>query len=157
MKAWLAAALGSLFIMGSSSGAVMHERGKAPMNERPASTSRAMRDGAGDKIVDIACVAAAVSARETSLSTGAALQTQAVAAAYTARAAALTAAYTGTDATAVKTAVKKAWSDFATATKGAKLTWQKNKESSWKTYKESVKACKGAEGITDSQNAGTEQ
>ncbi len=157
MKAWLAAALGSLFIMGSSSGAAMQERGRAPMNERPASTSRAMKDGGGDRPVDIACVAAAVSARETSLSAGAALQTQAVAAAYAARATALTAAYTGTDAAAVKTAVKKAWSDFAAATKGAKLTWQKNKESSWKTYREAAKACKGAESITDSQNAGTEQ
>ena len=158
VKAWLTAALGSIFLMGSTTGAGMHEKDRRPMNERPASTSRPMASSSrAMKDVDIACVGAAVAARETSLSSAAATQNQAVATAYAARAAALNTAYAGTDAQAVKESVKKAWEDFSKATKGAKQTWQRSKENSWKTFKDAVKACKGAEAITDTSSVSMEQ
>lgn len=156
MREWLVAAIGTLFAFGSSTGPLLYEKGRPPMNERPASSSRPLREGA-QRDVDIACVKAAVAARENSLSSAASTQSQAVAAAYTTRAAALDAAYSASDPKTVKQNSKKAWDEFSKIVKGAKQTWQRSKENSWKTFKDAVKACKGSENITDASGISMEQ
>lgn len=162
VKSWLVAAIGSLFAVGSSTGAGLPHNDRPPVRERPATSSRERNERPASstrqtKIVDIACVGAAVAARETALTSAASTETQAIAAAYTARASALSAAYQNTDPTQAKAAVKKAWSDFTSATKGAKQTWQRSRENSWKTYRDAAKQCKGAEDITDSSNMSADQ
>ena len=162
VKSWLVAAIGSLFAVGSSTGAGMPHNDRPPIRERPATSSRERNERPASstrptKIVDIACVGTAVAARENALTSAASTETQSVAAAYAARASALNAAYQNTDPTQVKTAVKKAWSAFTSATKGARQTWQRSRENSWKTFRDAAKQCKGAEDIADSSNSSAEQ
>ena len=151
VRTWLAAALGSIFLAGSTTGASVPRNDRPPMRERPASSTREI------STVDIACVSAAVAVREQAISTAAATQSQALASAYATRALSLQTAYAGTDPTTVKMEVKKTWEVFATANKGAKQTWLRSRENSWKTFREAVKACKGVESITDSANAASDQ
>ncbi len=151
MKEWLVAAIGSMFLLGSSSGAAIQEKGKMPRPERPASTSQQMRN------IDITCVAAAVNTRETTLASVVSTHQQSVAAAYAARKTALASAYTGSDPQAVKTAVKKAWTDFQTAGKSAKQIAERSRKNTWEAFKTAMKACKGGESVGDAQNASTDQ
>ncbi len=151
MREWLAAAIGSIFLAGSSTGAALPRNDRAPIKERPASSTRQI------SAIDIACISAAVAARESALATVLATKNGTETAAYTARATALSAAYTGTDAKVVKASVKTAWDAFATAQKNAKMTYQRGRESTWQTFKSAIKACKGGESVSDSRNSTIEQ
>ncbi len=104
----------------------------------------------------IACVGAAVNARETALSTAASAQAQAMTAAYGARATALQAAYANTTTAAVKAAVKSAWSGFNTSMKSARTAWQTARNGAWKTFRTAVAACKAPVGVSDSANSSSE-
>jgi hypothetical protein len=161
IRTWLAAALGSIFLAGSSTGAGLPRADKMPMKERPASTTRELGRNASTTrpsiAVDVMCVGNAVNARELTLSTSAAAHSQTVAGAYSARATALASAYTGTDPKTVKAQVKSAWDTYATTVKDAKKAWQTGRENAWKTFRSAVKVCKGGESINDSANASLEQ
>lgn len=150
VKEWLAAAIGSLMIAGSSTGAAINRENRQPDRERPASTTRLVTTA------DVMCVGAAVQARETSLSAAAATQAAATADAYKTRATALASAYSGSDPKAVRENVRKSWDAFKTSTKNAKATWQRSKDNAWKTFRESVKSCKGATEISDASNSSAE-
>lgn len=151
IRSWLAATVGTLFIAGSSTGAALQHNEQRPNPERTGTSTRQIQ------AVDVACVQAAISARELALSSAATTQSQAVIAAYAARASALSAAYTGTDPKVIKKNVKSAWEAFSTATKNAKKTWQRGRENTWNTFRTAVKACKGGESVSDSTNASVEQ
>ncbi len=148
IRSWLAAALGTLFLAGSSTGASLPNNDQRP--HQPAAARQALA-------VDTACVGAAVHAREEALTLASAAQTQTVAAAYAARAAALDTAYTSTDLSSVRNSVRTAWDTFATVTKNAKKTWQSGRENAWKTFRNAIKSCKGAESVSDASSAPLEQ
>ncbi len=161
MREWLAAALGSLFLAGSTSGAALPRNDSMMGKERP-TTSALQKDRPASSsrqidAVDVACINTAVATRESTLATALGTHQQTMTAAYAARAAALTAAYTGTDQKTIKANVKKAWDDFATTQKNAKMTSQRSRENTWKTFKTSVKACKGGDSVSDARNASMEQ
>jgi hypothetical protein len=75
IRTWLAAALGSIFLAGSSTGAGLPRADKMPMKERPESTTRELGRNASTTrpsiAVDVMCVGNAVNARELTLSTSA--------------------------------------------------------------------------------------
>ncbi len=101
----------------------------------------------------IACVGAAVSARETAIDAGLTAYTQAVATAYSARATALTQAYaTATSTQAVKVGVKSAWSAFNSSFKSAGSTWRTAKSGAWSAFSSAVKACKAPAGTADASS-----
>ncbi len=105
----------------------------------------------------VACVSNAVNAREQALDSGISTYTQAVSAAYMARASALRAAYSQTPGNSVIVkAVKAAWSAFNTAMKSARGAWQSIRASAWSAFRTSVNACKAPAVATDSANASSE-
>ncbi len=164
MREWLAAALGSLFLAGSSTGAALPRMEKQMGKERPATSSMQMmakdRPASSTKTgqaIDPACIAAAVATRETALATVVSTQHQSIATAYAARATALNTAYAGTDAKTIKENVKKAWDTFAESKKNAKQTAQRGRDNTWNTFKSAAKACKGSESISDARNASLDQ
>ena len=162
IRSWLAAALGSIFLAGTTTGAGLPRNDRQPENRPPASSTRPFLEGRASTTpasqpVDIACVGAAVAARETALITASAAETQTVAGAYTTRASALQAAYSATDAKVVRGQVKAAWDTFGTTVKGAKKTWQTGRENAWKTFRAAAKVCKGGESISDTSSQGLEQ
>lgn len=99
--------------------------------------------------VDTACMATAVSARDTSIAT--ALQT--VVTGIQTRGQALAAAWGNTDPTARKTAVKAANTAFA----GTWKTFNTARKTAWSTYAASAKKCRAApaEVATPSNEAGS--
>ena len=106
------------------------------------------------KNVDMTCVAAAVAAREASLSAGISTYTTAVNTAYTTRASALATAYGQTGNDAIKAAVKTASQQFSTSVKGAKTAWQKAAQTTWNTFRTAIKSCgSNASSIVDTSNA----
>lgn len=150
IKEWLAAAIGSVMMFGSSS-AGMAQNDARPMKDRPASTTRHV------SATDIACVGAAVAAREAALSSAMQTHGGAVLAAYTSRASALASAYGASDPKTVRTGVRKAWDDFGKAMKTAKKEWQSAREKAWSGFKAAVKQCGPAnEQIADTGNASSE-
>jgi hypothetical protein len=104
----------------------------------------------------IACIGAAVNAREATLNAGIATYTNAVQAAYTARATALNNAYTGTTTKQVRDSVKKAWSTFRASIKDARQTWKTTQKDAWATFKTAAKACKAPSGASDSEHSSSE-
>jgi hypothetical protein len=107
--------------------------------------------------VNIMCVSAAVSTRETSLSAGAATYTSAINTAYATRAAALATAYGLSGNDNIRSAVKSSWKQFTTTTQGAKRAWQKSRESTWQTFRTAIKSCgTGAATVSDIENYGSE-
>lgn len=97
----------------------------------------------------IACVGAGVNGRETALTVGAGVYTQAVTGAYSLRGTALASAYTKTSAIDMKSAVKSAWSSFTSAIKSARGAWQTTRESAWKSYRTTIANCKASSGVSD--------
>lgn len=107
--------------------------------------------------LNIMCVSAAVSARETSLNAGVATYTNAIKTAYTTRAAALATAYGLSGNDTIRAAVKTAWKQYTSSTQGAKRAWQKSRESTWQTFRTAIKSCgTGAAAIADIENSGWE-
>lgn len=104
----------------------------------------------------IACVGAAVSAREAALDTAIAAHGTTINAAYTARATALSAAYGKTTAGEVRAAVKAAWNAFSSAIRSAQKAWKTARNTAWATFRTSVKACKVPGSISDGEKVGLE-
>lgn len=104
----------------------------------------------------IACVGAAVAAREATLDTAMTTFNGAQNAAYAARAAALQQAYTQTTLAAVKTAVKAAWSAFRTTMSTARHGWQTARVGAWAAYRTTAVACKAPAGTGDGSNSSSE-
>lgn len=107
--------------------------------------------------VDLACVAAAVAARERSLSTGVGTYTQSVSSAYSTRASALASAYAGSDLATIRAAVKTSWQNFGAALKLAQKSWRTAQQAAWTQFKIATKSCgAGAASVADSTNATAE-
>ena len=105
----------------------------------------------------IACVGAAVNMREQTLDSAMMTFTQGANGAYSARAAALQQAYMQTGGnSAIRTAVKAAWTTFTTSMRTARKAWQSARTSAWEKFRTDAKACKAPATISDSANATSE-
>ena len=104
----------------------------------------------------IACVGAAVAAREAALGTAVKTHTEAVEAAYTTRAIELSGAYSNTTAKTVQAGVKVSWADFNKSVRTAAATWKESRNSAWSAFRTAVKACKAGGDVTDASNSGSE-
>ena len=104
--------------------------------------------------VNIACIAAAVAAREAILQTAIGTNGTDISAAYSARASALASAYVQTDTSAIRKAVKTAWTTFSAALRVAHKNWKTAQQGAWSQFKTALKACGGsATTVSDSANA----
>lgn len=122
----------------------------------PAFAATATTTPAGISPATLTCVGSAVAARESALGTGIGTFNQAVAAAYSARATALAAAYATGNGTQARTGVKAAWSTFSKSVSSARAAWKTSRLNAWTTYRTTVKTCHAAPSATDSQNSVSE-
>ena len=150
MFEWLTAAASSA-ILGSSSTPGMLQKFREKMQIRPGMVKERMYASA-----DIQCVAAAVAAREASLSAGAKTHGDAVSAAYSARASALGSAYTATSTPAIRHAVKGVWETFNAAIRTARKSWQTVRDAAWSQFRSAIKNCKASTEVLDTANAYSE-
>ncbi len=104
----------------------------------------------------IACVRTAVTNRESSLDSAIGIYTQSVNTAYSTRASALASAYTLTDRTSIRNAVRAAWSAFNSSMKSARKAWQSARESAWNTFRTASRTCKVPSDISDQSNMGSD-
>ena len=104
----------------------------------------------------LACVSAAVDARETSLNAGITTHGQALNTAYTTRAAALHSAYAAGTNDQVKSAIKVAWTAFRSSIMDVNKAWVTSKSSAWTQFRTAVKACKASTTISDGNNSSME-
>ena len=146
---WLAAAVGTSLIVGSSTPGML-QRVQQRLQNRPPAKERQY------KTPDITCVAAAVAARESALATGIKTHGDAVSTAYSTRASALGNAYTASSTSAIRTAVRSSWEAFNTSTRTSKRSWQTTRDKAWSDFKTKVKGCKAPSEILDTGNASTE-
>lgn len=109
-----------------------------------------------DIATKITCVGAAVATREQAIDTAMTSYTASTNSAYSARATALGQAYSQTTLMTVRSAVKKAWSDFTMTMKTARKTWQSTRMSAWSQYKTSTAVCKAPAGTGDGANSSSE-
>lgn len=108
--------------------------------------------------IDIACVAAAVAAREAALGTAASGNAEALTSAYSARASALASAYSQTDNEAIKKSVKSSWANFGAALRLAQRGWKNAQKTAWTQFKTALKACgPAASSIADTSNASADE
>src|SRR3989344_2964649 len=146
---WLAAAVGTSLIVGSSTPGMLQRVQQRLQNRQPAKERQY-------KTPDITCVAAAVAARESALATGIKTHGDAVSTAYSTRASALGNAYTASSTSAIRTAVRSSWEAFNTSTRTSKRSWQTTRDKVWSDFKTTVKGCKAPSEILDSGNASSE-
>jgi hypothetical protein len=106
--------------------------------------------------VDIACISAAVDAREKALVAGEGSFTKAVDAAYSARATALHSAYTQSGNDAIRKAVDAAWKSFTEATRSAQKTWRSAQGDAWKSFNTAARACKAPSSVNDTKKSKSE-
>jgi len=106
----------------------------------------------------LACVQTAVQKRDGAIISAFGAFSTSVTSALTARMNALNTAWGISDKTARRAAIKKAWSDFSTATKAARKTLNQARLAAWKQYAKDVRACKsqGAPTGDDSGSQGLE-
>jgi hypothetical protein len=104
----------------------------------------------------VACVSAAVNAREAAIDTAEVAFTSALNSAYNARASALVDVYTASSTTGIRAGVKSAWSTFATSTKSARMAWKTARTSAWQQYTVALKSCKSPSVPTDTSNQSLE-
>lgn len=104
----------------------------------------------------ITCVAAAVNAREASLSNAFNALTSTQSAAYSARATALKSAYGATTTKEVRTAVTTAWNSFNSSMKTARKAWMTARNAAWNTYRQAAVACKAPLGVGDGAHSENE-
>ena len=106
---------------------------------------------------DLACVAAAVAAREAALSAGVKTHGEAVAGAYGERATTLADAYALTGGnSAIRDAVKRAWESFNAAIRTTRKRWQEARDKAWKQFRTAIKSCKISTEVLDTANASSE-
>lgn len=161
MQNWFAAGAAGVLALIGGFGGHASSSGHINMGSTTRQIVRADRplgqNASSTKAVDIPCVSAAVAARESALGTAITTFNNSISAAYTARASALASAYGSTDQTAVKNAVKTAWTNYKGAMSAAKKGWQSSKESAWNTYKTAIKSCgAGAQAVSDASSASSE-
>ncbi len=119
-------------------------------------TTGALSTKSTDVAAKIACVAAAVSVRESTISTAYSTYSAAILAAYSTRANELAGAYSNTTADKAKAGVKVAWAGFNKTKKSANSTWKGSRESAWTVFRSAVSACKSPAGVSDSSNVSSE-
>ncbi|MSU73635.1 hypothetical protein EXS56_00660 [Candidatus Kaiserbacteria bacterium] len=108
--------------------------------------------------VDIACVAAAVAAREAALGTAASTNAQALTSAYSTRASALASAYSQTGNETIKKAVKSSWANFGAALRLAQKSWKSAQKTAWTNFKTALKSCgPAAAAVADTSNASADE
>lgn len=108
--------------------------------------------------IDIACIAAAVAAREAALGTAASANAQALTSAYSARASALASAYSQTGNDAIKKSVKSSWANFGAALRLAQKSWKGAQKMAWTQFKTAIKACgPAASSVADTSNASADE
>jgi hypothetical protein len=95
------------------------------------------------KTVDLACMVAAVDAREVALQTAFTTFGTAQTAALTTRASALHTAWGMTDAKARRTALKTAWNTYRTSHRAAVSAHRTAHNSAWSAFRTAAKTCKG--------------
>ncbi len=96
--------------------------------------------------VDYACVQAAVSVREQALVSGLTAYNSAELSALTTRKSSLSTAWSMSDASARRTAVKAAWDAYLKSDRDASKQWKTDQKNAWSTFRTSVKTCSGASG-----------
>ena len=107
---------------------------------------------------DVACIAAAVAAREAALGIAAGANAEALTSAYSARASALASAYSQTGNEAIKKSVKSSWANFGAALRLAQRGWKNAQKTAWTQFKTVIKACgPAAVSIADTANAGADE
>lgn len=107
--------------------------------------------------LNLSCIAAAVSVRETTLGNAVATNSAAIQNAYSARASALATAYSKTSAADIRSGIKLAWSSFNTSIKNAGKDWRTAQQGAWATFKTAAKACGSAQSsVSDGDNMGHE-
>ena len=145
-------AAASASILGSSTTPGILQRLRDRMQSRPASVKERVYTSK-----DIACVAAAIAAREAALSAGAQTHGNAVTSAYTTRAGALANAYTQTGGNSViRDAVKKAWGSFRSSIQTARKNWQSARDAAWAQFRSVIKNCKAPTEVLDTANTTSE-
>ncbi len=148
---------------------IQPQQGRLPMTGRPpmmatstgaTSTPRMIGGGVpkkGDSFPSslssdaIACMKTAVEARETSIISATSAFHSSVAAALDARKTALLAAWSLSDATEIKTAIKSAGDGFGSSHKTASKTFESAKKTAMTTFKSSQKSC----GVSGDADAGS--
>lgn len=149
MFEWLAA-VGSSVVLGSSTPGMLQKIREQARN-RPGSVKERIYAS-----TDIACVAAAVSAREAALSAGIQTHGNAVASAYTARATALGEAYRATSTPTIRHSVKKVWDTFNTTVRAARKSWHTARDGAWSQFRTAIKSCKASGDVLDTAHVSSE-
>ena len=91
----------------------------------------------------ISCVSSAVTTREQVIGGAMTTYTGALNTAYSTRATALQQAYSPTaDKSVIAKAVKTAWSNFNSALKSGRKTWQTSRNSAWSQFRKAIKVCR---------------
>ena len=98
----------------------------------------------GNLSIDVVCAQAAVNKRESALGSGFASFSSAVSSAYATRASELSTAWSNSDATARKIAIRAAWDKFQKSAKSARETWKDTKKNAWRAFKEEIRNCRGS-------------
>ena len=93
--------------------------------------------------VNLTCMQQAVAVRETSMLSTFSTYTQTVMSAFQQRMSALQSAWSVTDENTRKNTIKTAWSTYESALKNAKTQLKNSRKNTWKTFKDSRKACNG--------------
>lgn len=138
----------------TATGSAMTSEHMAPPSTARGTTIKAehgmMSANATTSAAAIACVGAAVGARETALGGSVSTYSQSVVSAYSARATSLQQAYMLTTGSAVKAAVKSSWSTFTSTIRSARSAWSTGRSDAWKTFRTAAAACKAPNGTSDS-------
>lgn len=125
--------------------------------ERGSGETMKVKSGSSKTNVDITCVGKAVSTREDAIISAWGKFDDAVTAVLTARKTALTNAWSLTDASARKSAVRSAWSTAKKDRKAATDTYKKERKAAWDDFKKAAKACGGDAGddASDEKDSGS--
>lgn len=105
----------------------------------------------------VACIGAAVDAREAAIDNALGVFAQSLTSDYSARATALHQAYAlPPGGNAIKNAVKAAWATFNASAKADRTTWQNARNNAWATFRAAAKACKAPTVASDSTMSSSE-
>jgi hypothetical protein len=107
-------------------------------------------------VVDTACMATAIDARDTAIVTALGAYTTALTTDFQTRSTALKAAWTLTDAKARNAALKAAWKAFNTSSKADRKTYNTARKAAWTSFSAGAKTCKGSSSSDDTSGAKAE-
>ena len=124
---------------------------KLPPPNREMAKTHASSTASG---ANIACIAAAIAAREAALGSAVSTNTQALTSAYSERAKGLASAYAQTGNDAIRKVVKDAWAKFRASLRVAQKSWKTSQQDAWTQFKTAIKACgSSAPSLADTANA----